>query len=82
MTNTTEHALPANSTAESREKEFGLTVMELRNLMELRSTDALIQINDHYGGVMNLCSKLRTNPVEGKGRRRSGELDGVARVEK
>ncbi|XP_059531688.1 plasma membrane calcium-transporting ATPase 4 isoform X1 [Myotis daubentonii] len=65
MTNTTEHALPANSTAESREKEFGLTVMELRKLMELRSTDALIQINDHHGGVMNLCSKLRTNPVEG-----------------
>lgn len=65
MTNTTEHALPANSTAESHEKEFGLTVMELRKLMELRSTDALIQINDHHGGVMNLCSKLRTNPVEG-----------------
>ncbi|XP_005883114.1 PREDICTED: plasma membrane calcium-transporting ATPase 4 isoform X1 [Myotis brandtii] len=73
MTNTTEHALPANSTAESREKEFGLTVMELfgctvmelRKLMELRSTDALIQINDHHGGVMNLCSKLRTDPVEG-----------------
>ncbi|XP_023613700.1 plasma membrane calcium-transporting ATPase 4-like [Myotis lucifugus] len=65
MTNTTEHALPANSTAESREKEFGCTVMELRKLMELRSTDALIQINDHHGGVMNLCSKLRTDPVEG-----------------
>ncbi|XP_070256895.1 plasma membrane calcium-transporting ATPase 4-like [Myotis yumanensis] len=65
MTNTTEHALPANSTAESREKEFGCTVMELRKLMELRSMDGLIQINDHHGGVMNLCSKLRTDPVEG-----------------
>lgn len=34
--------------------------------MELRSTDATNQINVHYGGVLNLCSRLKTNPVEGK----------------
>ncbi|XP_077742727.1 plasma membrane calcium-transporting ATPase 4 isoform X2 [Canis aureus] len=65
MTNPTEHALPANSTVESREGDFGCTVMDLRKLMELRSTDGVDQINVHYGGVMNLCSRLKTNPVEG-----------------
>lgn len=80
MTNPTEHALPANSTVESHEREFGCTVMDLRKLMELRSSDALAQINTQYGGVMNLCNKLKTNPVEGKGHMRSGELEEVARV--
>lgn len=65
MTNPTEHTLPANSILESREGEFGCTVMDLRKLMELRSSDAIDQINVHYGGVMNLCSRLKTNPVEG-----------------
>ncbi|XP_069400630.1 plasma membrane calcium-transporting ATPase 4-like isoform X1 [Ovis canadensis] len=65
MTNPTEHTLPANSTVESREGEFGCTVMDLRKLMELRSSDAVGQINIHYGGVTSLCSRLQTNPVEG-----------------
>ncbi|XP_055437665.1 plasma membrane calcium-transporting ATPase 4 isoform X5 [Bubalus kerabau] len=64
MTNPTEHTLPSNSILESREGEFGCTVMDLRKLMELRSSDAIDQINVHYGGVMNLCSRLKTNPVE------------------
>ncbi|XP_032734217.1 plasma membrane calcium-transporting ATPase 4 isoform X3 [Lontra canadensis] len=65
MTNPTERALPANSMVESHEGDFGCTVMELRKLMELRSSDGIDQINVHYGGVMNLCSRLKTNPVEG-----------------
>lgn len=72
MTNPTEHTLPANSILESREGEFGCTVMDLRKLMELRSSDAIDQINVHYGGVMNLCSRLKTNPVEGKGHASGG----------
>ncbi|XP_030882065.1 plasma membrane calcium-transporting ATPase 4 [Leptonychotes weddellii] len=65
MTNPTEHALPANSMVESHEGDFGCTVMDLRKLMELRSSDGIDQINVHYGGVMNLCSRLKTDPVEG-----------------
>ncbi|XP_017915488.1 PREDICTED: plasma membrane calcium-transporting ATPase 4-like [Capra hircus] len=65
MTNPTEHTLPANSILESREGEFGCTVMDLRKLMELRSSDAIDHINIHYGGVTSLCSRLKTNPVEG-----------------
>ncbi|XP_037680931.1 plasma membrane calcium-transporting ATPase 4 isoform X2 [Choloepus didactylus] len=65
MTNPAEHTLSTNSMVESREGDFGCTVMDLRKLMELRSTDALNQISDHYGSVQNLCSRLRTSPVEG-----------------
>lgn len=67
MTSPAERALPANSPGESREGDFGCTVMDLRKLMELRSGDAIDQIHAHYGGVANLCSRLKTNPVEGEG---------------
>uniref|UniRef100_A0A8C5V3X6 Calcium-transporting ATPase n=1 Tax=Microcebus murinus TaxID=30608 RepID=A0A8C5V3X6_MICMU len=62
MTNPSERSLRANSI---QERDFGCTVMELRRLMELRSIDALNQITVHYGGVENLCSRLKTSPVEG-----------------
>ena len=75
MTNPTEHTLPANSTVESCDGEFGCTVMDLRKLMELRSSDAIDHINIHYGGVTSLCSRLKTNPVEGKGHARGGGLE-------
>ncbi|XP_066218118.1 plasma membrane calcium-transporting ATPase 4 isoform X5 [Saccopteryx leptura] len=65
MTNPTERALPANSMVEHGEGDFGCSVMELRKLMELRSTEAMNQINAHYGGIINLCGRLKTNPVEG-----------------
>ncbi|XP_020031701.1 plasma membrane calcium-transporting ATPase 4 isoform X1 [Castor canadensis] len=65
MTTPSGHSLPANSVAESRGGEFGCTLMDLRKLMELRSTDALAQINVRYGGVLNICSRLKTSPVEG-----------------
>ena len=66
---------------ESREGDFGCTVMDLRKLMELRSTDAIDQINAHYGGVMSLCNRLRTDPVEGKGRTRRGNRSKGAGVQ-
>ncbi|KAF7471870.1 plasma membrane calcium-transporting ATPase 4 isoform X1 [Marmota monax] len=65
MTNPLEHNLPSNSIAESHEGDFGCTLMELRKLMELRSTDGLNEINVHYGGVQNICNRLKTSPVEG-----------------
>ncbi|KAM4814794.1 plasma membrane calcium-transporting ATPase 4 isoform X1 [Urocitellus parryii] len=65
MTNPLEHNLPSNSIAESHEGDFGCTLMELRKLMELRSSDGLNEINVHYGGVQNICNRLKTSPVEG-----------------
>ncbi|XP_028652547.2 plasma membrane calcium-transporting ATPase 4 isoform X1 [Erpetoichthys calabaricus] len=57
---------PGNSIAEgSREGDFGCTVMDLRQLMELRSGEAVAKIRDNYGDVHGLCSRLKTSPVEG-----------------
>uniref|UniRef100_A0A8C5QVB0 Calcium-transporting ATPase n=1 Tax=Leptobrachium leishanense TaxID=445787 RepID=A0A8C5QVB0_9ANUR len=45
--------------------DFGITLAELRALMELRSTDALQKIKDCYGDVYGVCSRLKTSPHEG-----------------
>ncbi|KAG9490430.1 plasma membrane calcium-transporting ATPase 1 isoform X2 [Eleutherodactylus coqui] len=45
--------------------DFGITLEELRALMELRSTDALQKIQDCYGDVYGICSRLKTSPHEG-----------------
>ncbi|XP_028620429.1 plasma membrane calcium-transporting ATPase 4 isoform X4 [Grammomys surdaster] len=65
MTNPSGHHLPANSVAESYEGEFGCTLMDLRKLMELRAADAVTQISAHYGGVQEICARLKTSPIEG-----------------
>lgn len=57
--------MPANSVAESYEGEFGCTLMNLRKLMELRAADAVTQISAHYGGVQEICTRLKTSPIEG-----------------
>ena len=46
--------------------DFGITLTELRALMELRSTDALRKIQESYGDVYGICTKLKTSPNEGK----------------
>ena len=64
--NTTDHP-PGNSVAEgNHEGDFGCTVMDLRDLMELRSTEAVTKIGDSYGDVQGLCRRLKTSPIEGK----------------
>lgn len=56
-----------NSTNETNHGgEFGITVEELRDLMELRSTDALQKIQECYGDVYGICSRLKTSPHDGK----------------
>ncbi|KAL2775940.1 plasma membrane calcium-transporting ATPase 1 isoform 5 [Daubentonia madagascariensis] len=45
--------------------DFGITLTELRALMELRSTDALRKIQESYGDVYGICTKLKTSPNEG-----------------
>lgn len=46
--------------------DFGITLPELRALMELRSTDALRKIQESYGDVYGICAKLKTSPNEGR----------------
>ncbi|XP_062402288.1 plasma membrane calcium-transporting ATPase 4 isoform X2 [Sardina pilchardus] len=61
--NTADHAA-ANSVADG-EGEFGITVMDLRELMELRSTEAVNKITERYGDVQGICRRLKTSPIEG-----------------
>lgn len=68
MTNNSADHHPGNSVAEgSHEGDFGCSVMELRSLMDLRSAEAINRINETFGGVHNICKRLKTSPVEGKG---------------
>ena len=46
--------------------EFGATVNELRELMELRGMDAYHHIQTRYSGVLELCRRLYTSPTEGQ----------------
>jgi len=46
--------------------EFGCTLKELRSLMEFRGTDGLQKIQECYGDVQGLCSRLKSSPTEGK----------------
>ncbi|NP_001399982.1 plasma membrane calcium-transporting ATPase 1 isoform 11 [Homo sapiens] len=56
--------------------DFGITLAELRALMELRSTDALRKIQESYGDVYGICTKLKTSPNEVCGEVSVGEEEG------
>ncbi|KAL2775941.1 plasma membrane calcium-transporting ATPase 1 isoform 6 [Daubentonia madagascariensis] len=56
--------------------DFGITLTELRALMELRSTDALRKIQESYGDVYGICTKLKTSPNEVCGEVSVGEEEG------
>ncbi|XP_070823830.1 plasma membrane calcium-transporting ATPase 3b isoform X1 [Chaetodon trifascialis] len=45
--------------------DFRVTVKELRELMELRGTDALQKIQDSYGDTEGLCQRLQTSHTDG-----------------
>ncbi|XP_069094553.1 plasma membrane calcium-transporting ATPase 4 isoform X4 [Pleurodeles waltl] len=66
MTNNSADHHPGNSVVESNhEGDFGCTLEEMRGLMELRGGEAVTRINEVYGGVQNICRRLKTSPVEG-----------------
>ncbi|XP_035015002.1 plasma membrane calcium-transporting ATPase 3b isoform X1 [Hippoglossus stenolepis] len=45
--------------------DFGVTVQELRELMELRGGEALVKIQDSYGDTDGLCQRLQSNTTDG-----------------
>ncbi|XP_069500005.1 plasma membrane calcium-transporting ATPase 2 isoform X2 [Ambystoma mexicanum] len=45
--------------------EFGCTLDELRSLMELRGTEGVVKIKEHFGDMDGLCRHLKTSPTEG-----------------
>ncbi|XP_043933326.1 plasma membrane calcium-transporting ATPase 2 isoform X2 [Protopterus annectens] len=44
---------------------FGCTLEELRSLMELRGSEAVIKIQECYGDTEGLCKRLKTSPTDG-----------------
>ncbi|PKU46721.1 plasma membrane calcium-transporting atpase 1 isoform x6 [Limosa lapponica baueri] len=54
-----------NAVKEANHGDFGVTLAELRSLMELRAADALHKIQECYGDVHGICTKLKTSPNEG-----------------
>lgn len=69
MANNTADHPPGNSVAEgNHDGDFGVTVMDLRELMELRSSEAVNKIQDVHGDVQGICRRLKTSPIEGETR--------------
>ncbi|GIY56470.1 plasma membrane calcium-transporting ATPase 3 [Caerostris darwini] len=64
------HLLLASSVGErassmERPARYGVSLKELRELMEYRGRDAVHRIRDEYGGIQELCKKLYTSPTDG-----------------
>ncbi|KAL1414671.1 hypothetical protein MTO96_000794 [Rhipicephalus appendiculatus] len=53
------------ATVEGRPAQYGVTVQQLRELMETRGQEAIQRIQDEYGGIQELCRKLYTSPTDG-----------------
>lgn len=67
MANNTADHPPGNSVNEgNHDGDFGVSMEDLKNLMELRSAEAVNKIQDMYGDVQSICRRLKTSPIEGK----------------
>jgi P-type Ca2+ transporter type 2B len=52
------------ATVDGRPAQYGLSLKQLRELMELRGREAVEQLRQ-LGGVQEVCKKLYTSPTEG-----------------
>lgn len=52
------------ATVEGRPAQYGVTLRQLRELMESRGAEGLAKINA-LGGPQELCKKLYTSPTDG-----------------
>jgi len=59
-----QHAVDGDASASGR---FGCSVKELKELMTLRGHEGYQKLQDDYrpGGVLEICRRLRTSPVNG-----------------
>ncbi|KAM4619483.1 plasma membrane calcium-transporting ATPase 4 isoform 1-T1 [Polymixia lowei] len=49
----------------NHDADFSCSLKDLRSLMELRGVEGLSRIQECYGDVNGLCTRLRTSPIEG-----------------
>ncbi|XP_049805756.1 plasma membrane calcium-transporting ATPase 2 isoform X1 [Schistocerca nitens] len=52
------------ATIDGRPAQYGITLKQLRDLMELRGREGIGKVNE-LGGVQEICRKLYTSPSEG-----------------
>lgn len=53
------------ATIDGRPAQYGISLKQLRELMEHRGREGVAKISD-FGGIHELCKKLYTSPNEGK----------------
>jgi Cation transporter/ATPase, N-terminus len=56
---------PVAATSAGRDVDFPVTCQELSDIMRSRGDEAKVLIEQKYGGLLELCKKLRTSPNEG-----------------
>lgn len=52
------------ATIDGRPAQYGVTLKQLRELMEHRGREGIVKLNE-LGGVQDVCKKLFTSPSEG-----------------
>lgn len=52
------------ATVDGRPAQYGMSLKQLREVMELRGREGVEQVRA-YGGVQEICKKLYTSPTEG-----------------
>lgn len=53
------------ATIDGRPAQYGISLRNLRELMEHRGREGIVRIQEH-GGIQEICKKLYTSPNEGK----------------
>ncbi|KAK9890134.1 hypothetical protein WA026_008941 [Henosepilachna vigintioctopunctata] len=53
------------ATIDGRPAQYGITLKQMRDLMEHRGREGVNKVND-LGGVQEICKKLYTSPSEGR----------------
>ena len=53
------------ATIDGRPAQYGVSLKQLRELMEVRGREGIARIQEH-GGVQELCKKLYSSPNDGK----------------
>lgn len=53
------------ATIDGRPAQYGISLKQLRELMETRGREGVQKIHE-MGGIQELCKKLYTSPNEGK----------------
>lgn len=55
-----------NTTVVAKPSSFEVTIADLQKLMENRGAASVKCLNERFGGIQGLCSKLKTSTHDGK----------------